>query len=242
MIHVICLKWGDKYGPEYVNRLFKMVTKHLSKPFEFHCLTENSDGIEPRVVIESIPDYDLQGWWYKLVIFEEGFLGIPKEDKILFLDLDIVILNALDSLVTYSDKFCISADINEQSYNSSVMCFHPGQYRFIWESFNSQKETIVADLHGDQDWIEHVYKDAVIFPKSIVKSFKIDLNSKTKFSFGSPGRYIRKKFPILLPTGRVEMPKDAAIVLFHGKPDPIDVMDGPYDKYKYAPWIKDTWL
>ena len=26
--HVICMKWGRKYGPEYVNRLYAMVRRH----------------------------------------------------------------------------------------------------------------------------------------------------------------------------------------------------------------------
>ena len=25
--YIICMKWGDKYGPEYVNRLYNMVSK-----------------------------------------------------------------------------------------------------------------------------------------------------------------------------------------------------------------------
>ena len=241
MLKVICLKWGDKYGPEYVNRLYKMVSTHLSVPFDFYCLTENGDGISDGVLIEPLPDYGLTGWWYKLLIFKEGFLGFTEYDKILFLDLDVVILNELNTLVNHSNKLCISADINEQRYNSSVICFHPGRYRFIWESFIVQKDTIVESMHGDQDWIEHVFKEAIILPKSLVKSFKIDLNSKTKFSFGRMGRFLRKKFPILLPKDSVEKPKDTTIVLFHGKPDPVDVMDGPYDKYKKAPWIKDVW-
>ena len=27
---VICMKWGSKYGPEYVNRLYGMVARHLN--------------------------------------------------------------------------------------------------------------------------------------------------------------------------------------------------------------------
>ncbi|WP_029408096.1 hypothetical protein [Thiomicrorhabdus sp. Milos-T2] len=242
MIHVVCLKWGDKYGVEYVNRLYAMVEKNLSIPFVFHCLTENSQGIRSEVMIESLPDEGLHTWWYKLLIFKKGFLGLSNQDKILFLDLDIVILNSLDTLVSYSDDFCISADTTVHKYNSSVMCFFCNQYSYIWESFIAQKDHVMNSYHGDQDWIEHVYQQAIIYPKTLVKSFKIDLNSKTPFSFGPLGRYLRKKMPFLLPKGQVEAPTDASIVLFHGKPDPVDVMNGPYDKYKYAPWIKDTWL
>lgn len=242
MIHVVCLKWGNKYGIEYVNRLYSMVKKNLTVPFEFHCLTEDSEGVRPEVLIETLPELELHTWWYKLLIFKEGFLGFSNEDKILFLDLDIVILNSLDPLVSYSDEFCISADTTEQTYNSSVMCFYANKYPFIWESFWAQKDYIMHHYHGDQDWVEHVYQTALIFPKSIVKSYKIDLDSKTPFSFGVVGRFWRSKFKCFLPKGIVEKPKGVAIVLFHGKPDPIDVMSGPYDKYKQAPWIKEAWF
>ena len=47
--HVICMKWGTKYGPEYVNRLYAMVRRHLSGPFNFVCLTDNAAGIRPEV-------------------------------------------------------------------------------------------------------------------------------------------------------------------------------------------------
>jgi hypothetical protein len=29
--NVICMKWGTKYGPEYVNRLYAMVRRHLTR-------------------------------------------------------------------------------------------------------------------------------------------------------------------------------------------------------------------
>jgi len=32
--HVICMKWGTKYGPEYVNRLYAMVRRHLTLDFQ----------------------------------------------------------------------------------------------------------------------------------------------------------------------------------------------------------------
>lgn len=241
MVKVVCLKWGEKYGPEYVNRLFNMVKTHMDLPFSFVCITENSQGLDPEIEIKSLPDLGLKGWWYKLLIFKPGFLGFAEKEKVLFLDLDVVILDSLDAVVTYSDDFCISADDTEHQYNSSVMCLYPKQFAFIWEAFESQKDLIVNQMHGDQDWIQYVYQNATIYPKKLVKSFKIDLDSKTPFSFGRIGRFFRKKMPFLLPKGEVAFPKGTAIVLFHGKPDPEDVMDGPYDKYRKAPWVKEFW-
>ncbi|WP_024851615.1 glycosyltransferase family protein [Hydrogenovibrio kuenenii] len=241
MVKVVCLKWGTKYSPEYVNRLYRMVKTHMTVPFSFMCITEDSEGLDSEIEIKSLPDLGLKGWWYKLLIFKPGFLGVSDNEKVLFLDLDVVILNSLDSIVTYSDDFCISADDTEHQYNSSVMCFYPPKFSFIWEAFDAQKEAIVKQMHGDQDWIQYVYQNAVIYPKKLIKSFKIDLDSKTPFSFGKVGRFLRKKMPFLLPKGQVEYPEDTAIVLFHGKPDPEDVMDGPFDKYRHAPWVKSAW-
>ena len=42
---VLCMKWGTKYGPEYVNRLYGMVRRHLRGDFRFVCLTDRSDGV-----------------------------------------------------------------------------------------------------------------------------------------------------------------------------------------------------
>ena len=30
MRNVICIKWGDKFGASYVNRLYKMVDKNMT--------------------------------------------------------------------------------------------------------------------------------------------------------------------------------------------------------------------
>ena len=31
--YIICMKWGTKYGAEYVNRLYNMVKRNLTLPF-----------------------------------------------------------------------------------------------------------------------------------------------------------------------------------------------------------------
>ena len=46
---VICMKWGTKYGPEYVNRLYGMVSRHLHGAFRFVCFTDDTTGIRPEV-------------------------------------------------------------------------------------------------------------------------------------------------------------------------------------------------
>ena len=53
------MKWGTKYGPEYVNRLYAMVRRHLRGDFRFVCLTDRSDGMRSEVQCLPIPDLAL---------------------------------------------------------------------------------------------------------------------------------------------------------------------------------------
>ena len=50
MYTVACMKWGDKYGPEYVNRLYNMVERNTTLPFKFICFTDNADGLLPEAM------------------------------------------------------------------------------------------------------------------------------------------------------------------------------------------------
>lgn len=72
------MKWGTKYGPEYVNRLYAMVRRNLSGDFKFVCLTDDGAGIRPEVTCLPIPPLNLQlapgqrdGAWKKLTTFEK---------------------------------------------------------------------------------------------------------------------------------------------------------------------------
>ena len=46
MMNFVCIKWGDKYTPDYVNNLFRMVQKNYTKPFTFTCYTDDTEGLE----------------------------------------------------------------------------------------------------------------------------------------------------------------------------------------------------
>jgi hypothetical protein len=71
------MKWGTKYGPEYVNRLYAMVRRHLTGDFRMVCLTDDPKGIRSEVQCLPIPPLDLppgipERGWTKLVTFSAG--------------------------------------------------------------------------------------------------------------------------------------------------------------------------
>ena len=78
---ILCMKWGSKYGPEYINRLYGMVRRHLRGEFRFVCLTDQREGIRAEVQCLPIPDLALpagipERGWKKLTSFEADLHGL----------------------------------------------------------------------------------------------------------------------------------------------------------------------
>ena len=240
-VKIICLKWGTKYPAEYVNRLYRMINNHLTIPFEFYCITDDSNGLYPEVnVLDLEIEEGLKGWWYKLQLFKTDFYGLSGQA--MFVDLDVVIINNIDPLFeTNKNDFMIIRDLKPGLiYNSSVFKLELGSQPHVWEEFLADKESIIARMHGDQDWISEVVNDAKLWPKNWVVSFKKECNARNKNSYGALGRFLRSK-GFFLPKGEAVPPKEAKIVYFHGKPDPHDVAETSYEMWRKAPWIKKEW-
>ena len=73
--NIICMKWGDKFDADYVNRLYEMVEKNITIPHRFVCFTDNGEGINPNVEIRPIPPLCEDGipdrMWKKLTVFNK---------------------------------------------------------------------------------------------------------------------------------------------------------------------------
>lgn len=240
-VHVVCLKWGDKYPAEYVNRLYRMVKNNCHRPFEFHCLTENATGLDTGVNVLALElESGLKGWWYKLQLFKPDFYGLTGQ--VMFLDLDVVITQNITPLFDFHpDDFVIIKDLQAgKVYNSSVFKFNLGSQTQVWHKFIEDKNAIMARMHGDQDWVSEVIDNAVLWPEGWVVSFKKECDAKGARSFGHLGKLLRR-FGLLQATGQAMPPSQAKIVYFHGKPDPDDVAYGPSGMWRYAPWIVNAW-
>lgn len=238
--NVVCLKWGTKYPAEYVNRLFNMVNRNTTIEYNFYCITDDAEGLDEKIEAKMISDLSLVGWWYKLMIFKEDFYGISGTS--IFLDLDVVITANIDELFTVEPgKFKIIRDL-KQGFNSSVFRLTMGSMAYVWDDFVKNKDDIVGRLHGDQDWIAEAAPDEMsTWPASWVVSYKKQCNARAKRSYGRIGQWARKHGLMPPPKGEAELPEGAKIVIFHGKPDPEDVQNGPWDMWKYAPWINENW-
>jgi hypothetical protein len=236
----ICVKWGSKYPAEYVNRLYRMIRKQVGGDFVLYCLTDDESDLYEDIKVLPVVDASLSGWWHKLSLFKEDFYGLSGD--ILYMDLDVVIVGSLDEFFMYKKgKFLISRDLLTGAYNSSVFRFNLGSQSQIWESFIAGPDDVTRNYKGDQDWITRMVEQEGLWPEQWVVSFKKQCKSRIKHSYGIVGKYMRK-MGLMTIRGEAIIPEGARIVQFHGKPDPEDVVDGPYDIYKCAPWIRKYWL
>lgn len=103
---IICIKWGTMYGPEYVNRLYGMIARNITPPFRLICFTDSGDGLRPEIQVRPLPvfDYDAPvntlGKWPKSRLW--GDLG-DITGTVLFLDLDVVIVDNIDDFFSFGD-------------------------------------------------------------------------------------------------------------------------------------------
>ena len=224
MNHVVCVKWGNKYVSEYVNVLKRMVARHTTVPYQFNCLTDDPNGIDPDVNIISLPkEPGIVTWWSKLWMFSPD---MPLKGNILFFDLDVVIFDNIDVLFTHNKgKFNIIRDFNRcripdwKQSNSSVMRWETGTMDYLWNDFRANVNKIMGRNHGDQDWIMKSAKEDINWwPDEWIRSYKWEmvgfkdtklLNKEGKKYFRTPAK--------VQPGNRV--------AVFHGQPNPMECAD-----------------
>jgi hypothetical protein len=96
-LEVVCVKYGTKYGADYVNKLYCGVSRNLRATHTFTCFTDDAAGLDPNIQVKPLKN-KWQGWWSKVHIFDLAAYSDLK--WVLYIDLDMVITGSLDDLVT----------------------------------------------------------------------------------------------------------------------------------------------
>jgi len=229
--HVICLKHGNKYGPEYVNKLYNMVKRNLTLDHKFICFTEDTRGIDSHIECHPLPGIKAQGWWYK-----PWFLStqLPFKGTFLYLDLDLIVFNNMDKLFTYQPDvgFIIIRDFNRQirsnwdRMNSSVFRCKVGSQYNAWAEFEKNAMNHMRRFPGDQDFMYRMIKnDYAFFPDSWIQSYKWEMRGRDTLTVTAGGRNFKTP-------GKPKILKDTSIAVFHGLPNIPDAVDD---------WPKEHW-
>ncbi len=219
MLTVCTWLWGAKYGTHYVDRLKAGVARNLKIPHRFVCITNRTD-----VSCETLPiehEYLLavrDGCYSRLRMFDPAWQWVNRIDRLVCLDLDLVVTGSLDALFSRLESFVIlhGGHFNPCPFNGSVMMLDCGARPEIWQRFTVKEAEAVACADGtwrgsDQTWISHVAPDAAGWT-----------HLDGVYAYQKPGWM----------TGN-DLPADARIVAFPGKKDPSQL--------GYLKWVRDNW-
>jgi hypothetical protein len=243
-VNVVTLKWGTRYGVEFVNKLFKAVSDNLSLPFRFICFTDDDTGLAEGIVPFPIPDIEidppaLYTGWRKLCLFRPD---LPIDGICLFLDLDILITGNIDEFFSFeSEKIPIIRDwvaLGRKIFpkglpvgNSSIFRFVANKSSFVYEQFLREREWALSNFQPPQSYLTHCIRPQMAFwPKHWAISFK---------------EHCRPVFPLNYLI-EARLPRDARIVVFHGKPDPDEAAYGYRGKkihhyVRPTRWVRELW-
>ena len=237
--NVICIKWGDKFGADYVNSLYDMVEKNLTIKHRFVCFTDKPEGIKEEVEIRPLPELNDEGLpekaWKKLGLFTDKLADL--EGEALFLDLDIVIRDNIDCFFEQEGEFYIIKDWdfpNDIIGNSSVFKFKVKQHKDIIENFYKEGPDIRKRYKNEQAFLSHQMHDKGLlkyWDKSWCVSFK---------------RNCLRPFPLNFFMEPID-PKEAKIIIFHGRPNPKQAYEGFMGKggFRYVKptrWLNKYWM
>jgi hypothetical protein len=226
MTNIVCLKWGTKFSPDYVNNLYAGFKRNVTVPFKFFCVTENPAGLNSEINIIPLPKLGLEGWWNKVWMFSKDF---PIQDRVVFADLDTLIVGNVDHLITHEADLLGCKDFyniikNVTTFQSSFMSFVPAKLHHVWDNFYPKAKQIAQQMHpmGDQVWIDRQTK---------AKAYWQDM---------FPNQVVSYKVACLKG-----IPPDARVICYHGRPSIIEsfTMTVTAQSRVCTPqlWVKDHW-
>lgn len=210
MLHLGCWLWGTKYPGHYIDRLATSIRRNLSGPYQFHVW-------KPLAEDEHLTH--IPGCFARLRTFDPAWqfeYGIHPGDRIVVMDLDMVVTGSLDGLFDRAEPFCILQGVNAVNpvpYNGSLWMLRAGYRPDVWSEFTVEKAEALPKftIADDQNWLAHKLPDAGAFgPDCGV------------YGFQKPG----------WPKGD-KLPSNARLVAFFGHRDP--------SQFTHLPWVKKHW-
>ena len=171
-VNVVCMKWGTRYGPEWVNRLYAMVQRNTSWSVRFVCFTDDATGIRPEVECQPLPEVRFDAarigrYWPKLGLMQERLGGLSG--MTLFLDLDLVIIDSIDDLFTLPGRFLLIREWKDPHLgygNSSVVRYFIGMESNVLERFYATPPEEIVERYAskEQNFMTKAVDEASFWP------------------------------------------------------------------------------
>jgi hypothetical protein len=243
MLDVVCWKWKppkayrSTFDARSVNTLRAMVARNLRLPHRFTCITDDGEGIDGDVRViplwddfASVPNpsnASNPSCYRRLKMFSAEAREVIGE-RIVSMDLDVVITGDLTPLFDRSDDFVIWGGQTVQPngrgpvynwYNGSLMMLRAGTRTKVWTDFDPARSPQAANRAGcrgsDQGWISYC-----LGPKESVWGTIDGVYSFRNHIVPSKG---------ILPAG-------SRFIAFHGRHDPWHA-----EVQRVYPWVASNY-
>lgn len=218
---IVCWRWTpppgyrSSYPPATVNVLRRMVARCYPHPHRFLCVTDDPVGLDPEVgLVPAWNDFadvpspagGLHPSCYRRLRAFHPDIAEVFGPRFVSLDLDVVLTGDCTPLWQRDEDFVIWGDTNPTTfYNGSMFLLRAGARRQVWDDFHparSPMQATRAGHHGsDQGWISQCLGP-----------------HEAKWSTAD-GVYSYRNH--LAANGR-RLPRDARVVVWHGRHDPWD--------------------
>ncbi len=176
MYHLYSIWVKPKYNIKFVKAINESCKKYLNGSFIHYCLTDAPEEfINTDIIPIDIRSYDLEGWWFKLLLFKQGFC--PTGSKCIFFDLDSKIIKPIDQMLYFSDNLILGHNPTKVIYqslvnksirkkslgkyytilNSSVMMWYGNNHVDLYEKFMTNPEEYMIKYYGNDEFITFEY-------------------------------------------------------------------------------------
>ena len=242
MKQIVCMKWGSLYGADYVNKLYGMVRRNLAGELRFLCLTDEPSGIRPEVETAPCPEIPIPAphnnrGWRKLTLWKSSIFG--QTGDWLYLDLDVVIVDALDPFFDHRPdaSFIVMQNWTQPGQgigNTSAYRFRVGEHDYLYDHLVADADRLIARYRNSQTYISRTVNSIEFWPDPWCTLFKVQ--SVPAF----PLRWWQEP----------RIPDGCRVIAFPGVPNPHEALEGRWPArglkkvYKHirpARWIDSYW-
>lgn len=210
---VICFWFGSwpedrpDLGAEYVRRLRDAVYIHSTEPVDFFAFVDREKyfGADFEHICQVlIPSrFHDTAWNFRKISMFSSWAGLRKYEWILALDLDIILRENIDFLITHRSKDLVTCKAAYQNdIGGSIISFDPNQPwcdRLTWW-FLENIEALTTELGGSERFL---YRRAL--SKKILGNVQ----------------FWQDEYPDAIKSFKVDgLKHDAPVIRFHGRPRP----------------------
>ena len=232
----ITILTDNKYPKWYAMRMAISLKKYGwslvcfidENPNDSYPKLDNLTYFNIRLLVPDNMKFIFKGWWYKLLFFNSVHF-----DKVLFIDVDTLIMNNPDTILDFINYDNFHSLITPSDWLAPKIAtplmfidHSKGTMSHIWDAFYGAD---ITQFNGDQEFIHKCvnekfgdFKDAVWteFPVPIMASYKCWFDKRWKNSFGGKRQ-------------RQYIFSDFTTCTFNGEPSVEDVIKNKLEGYEY---------